>query len=254
MNYYERHIGDYLKDTAHLSLIEHGVYTRLLDVYYTREAPLPSVDVARLIGARTRDERSAMEVVLAEFFIRDGDTYRQARCDREIARLQDKRSKASASANARWSKREPQSDGIANASPDAMRTDMRTHSEGNARAPVPRHQTPDTKEEKNPPASRVPPETGPAIKPERASARGSRLPTTWDPGEPGYAFAAQQGLMNGRAQAEFAKFRDYWLAQPGQKGVKTDWQATWRNWVRKACEIQPQRGAGGAGEYQGNVL
>ena len=28
-------------------------------------------------------------------------------------------------------------------------------------------------------------------------------------------------------------FRDYWIAQPGQKGVKTDWTATWRNWVRR---------------------
>lgn len=29
------------------------------------------------------------------------------------------------------------------------------------------------------------------------------------------------------------QFRDYWIAQPGQKGVKTDWEATWRNWVRR---------------------
>jgi hypothetical protein len=30
----------------------------------------------------------------------------------------------------------------------------------------------------------------------------------------------------------FDQFRDYWIAQPGQKGVKLDWDATWRNWVR----------------------
>jgi phage terminase Nu1 subunit (DNA packaging protein) len=28
-------------------------------------------------------------------------------------------------------------------------------------------------------------------------------------------------------------FVDYWIAQPGQKGVKTDWDATWRNWMRR---------------------
>jgi hypothetical protein len=33
---------------------------------------------------------------------------------------------------------------------------------------------------------------------------------------------------------EFEKFRDYWIAQPGQKGVKLDWDATWRNWCRNA--------------------
>ncbi len=31
----------------------------------------------------------------------------------------------------------------------------------------------------------------------------------------------------------FNSFRDYWIALPGQKGVKLDWMATWRNWVRK---------------------
>jgi hypothetical protein len=30
----------------------------------------------------------------------------------------------------------------------------------------------------------------------------------------------------------FEGFRDYWIAQPGQKGVKADWFATWRNWCR----------------------
>jgi hypothetical protein len=34
------------------------------------------------------------------------------------------------------------------------------------------------------------------------------------------------------AQQTFAKFMDYWIAQAGQKGVKLDWFATWRNWVR----------------------
>lgn len=33
-------------------------------------------------------------------------------------------------------------------------------------------------------------------------------------------------------QETFARFRDHWIAQPGSRGVKTDWAATWRNWVR----------------------
>jgi len=27
-------------------------------------------------------------------------------------------------------------------------------------------------------------------------------------------------------------FKDYWIAQPGAKGRKADWFATWRNWIR----------------------
>ncbi|WP_256946651.1 MULTISPECIES: YdaU family protein [Burkholderia] len=84
MNFYKRHIGDYLKDTAHLSLLEHGVYTRLLDVYYTREAGIPDDQAARLIGARARDELSALKVVLGEFFELVDGTWVQQRCEREI--------------------------------------------------------------------------------------------------------------------------------------------------------------------------
>ena len=132
MNYYERHIGDYLKDTAHLSLLEHGVYGRLLDVYYTREGAIPVDQVERLVGARSKEERAALASVLDEFFeVSDGKLH-HSRCDREIERYHDKQAKASASANARWKKGAAHTERNANA--------MRTHSECNA----PSNQTPVT--------------------------------------------------------------------------------------------------------------
>lgn len=73
MNFYERHIGDYIKKTSHLSLLEHGVLTRLRDVYLDREEPIPEARAARLVGARTEPETEALQVVLQEFFqLRDG--------------------------------------------------------------------------------------------------------------------------------------------------------------------------------------
>lgn len=86
MNYYERHIGDYIKDTAHLSLLEHGIYGRLLDIYYTLEGPIPADRVMRLVSARSDEEQSAARDVLNEFFVREGESYRHERCDREISR------------------------------------------------------------------------------------------------------------------------------------------------------------------------
>lgn len=85
MNYYRLHIGDYLRDASHLSLLEHGVFGRLLQVYYTREAPIGDTEKYRIVGARTQDERDAVDSVLAEFFILADDGWRQSRCDREIA-------------------------------------------------------------------------------------------------------------------------------------------------------------------------
>lgn len=54
------------------------------------------------------------------------------------------------------------------------------------------------------------------------------------------AFAASQGLTNGRVASELAKFRDHWTAKTGQDAAKADWQAAWRNWVRRAVEFAPK--------------
>lgn len=68
--------------------------------------------------------------------------------------------------------------------------------------------------------------------PERAErSRGSRLPPDWTPDAEQIAFCrAERPDLDPAATA--ARFVDYWIAQPGAKGVKVDWTATWRNWVR----------------------
>ena len=137
MNYYERHLGDYARDTGHLTLLEHGVYTVLLDRYYATEQGIAQADAYRVARATSRQERQAVDRVLAEFFTLENGVYRMGRVEREIARYREKSGKASASAKARWSK----SKGNANALRTDMRTDMRTHSVGNAL------QTPDTSSE-----------------------------------------------------------------------------------------------------------
>lgn len=38
----------------------------------------------------------------------------------------------------------------------------------------------------------------------------------------------------------FEVFRDHWIAKAGKDGVKLDWTATWRNWVRR--EKQQSKG------------
>ncbi|WP_375640121.1 YdaU family protein [Bartonella sp. MM55XZML] len=64
--------------------------------------------------------------------------------------------------------------------------------------------------------------------------RGCRLPADF---EPDYDFAIEEGLPPERVKVEIAKFRDYWRSKAGANATKTDWQATWRNWVRKAIEV-----------------
>lgn len=84
MNYYERHLGDYAKDTGHLSLLEHGVYTLLLDRYYATECGIPEDQAHRIARARTADERAAVDVVLAEFFRIEGNLWVNGRVEEEL--------------------------------------------------------------------------------------------------------------------------------------------------------------------------
>jgi uncharacterized protein YdaU (DUF1376 family) len=128
VNHYPKHIGDWMVATAHLTEIEECMYSRSIDAYYAREAPLP-VDVAaccRLVRATSAQARKAVATVLREFFDLRADGWHQKRCDEEIAAYREKGAKASASAAVRWSGRN------ANAHANASANAMRTHSEGNA--------------------------------------------------------------------------------------------------------------------------
>ncbi|WP_375682403.1 MULTISPECIES: hypothetical protein [unclassified Bartonella] len=88
-------------------------------------------------------------------------------------------------------------------------------------------------------------------KAKRAQAnRGCRLPTDF---EPDYDFAIEEGLPPERVKVEIAKFRDFWKACAGKNAIKRDWQATWRNWVRKAIEdLEKTKNTNNNGGNNGN--
>ena len=76
---------------------------------------------------------------------------------------------------------------------------------------------------------------------EGASApRAHRLPADFEPSD-----QSRLTVMSEYPQVdihrEHAKFLDYWAAQPGQRGVKLDWDATWRNWMRRAGDESGRR-------------
>lgn len=95
MHYYQHHIGDYRRDTSHLSLLEHGVYRQLLDMYYLSEAKIPAETevVYRRLCARTDEEKKAVDNVLSEFFKYENG-WVQTRCDDEITAYKGKAARA----------------------------------------------------------------------------------------------------------------------------------------------------------------
>lgn len=87
MNFYKRYMGDYGRDTAHLSLAEHGAYTLLLDHYYSTEQPLPADPAAlfRICRAFDKLEQRAVLSVADAFFPKSEDGLRHnARADMEV--------------------------------------------------------------------------------------------------------------------------------------------------------------------------
>lgn len=68
------------------------------------------------------------------------------------------------------------------------------------------------------------------------------MPAEWK------TWAAAQGATNAEVEDQAARFADYWRSIPGTKGVKLDWQATWRNWIRSSLERnRPRNAAAGSG-------
>lgn len=63
--------------------------------------------------------------------------------------------------------------------------------------------------------------------------RGTRLPDDFAV-TPEMVEWARANAANVDGRRETERFIDYWSAQSGAKGVKTDWIATWRNWMRTA--------------------
>lgn len=209
MHSFQFHLGDYYSHTSHLSLTEDLAYRRIIDFYYLHElAPTGRPDqIARLI--RMPKEVAAVEQVLNEFFCQEmsdsGDNalivWRHKRCDVEIEKYQSFKESGKRGAAMRWAKG---GDG------EAIGGLSGGHENPNSNhKPVTINHKP--------------------IK-ERA-ARGTRLQTDCELPQEWFDFCKQQ-RQDLKPDEVFAAFRDYWIAQPGQKGVKTDWTATWRNWVR----------------------
>ena len=236
MNFYSFHIGDYATHTAHLEPMEDLAYRRLLDLYYRTESPLPEDvhDVARLI--RMKDCIEAVDTVLMEFFELTDAGWQHARCDAEIAKMQDKQSKAKASAQASVNAR----------STNAQRTLNERAPKVELPIPIP---IPIPKEEKE----KVAPQRQSAAQPSPpppfdgsnaevlngksvvAIAPNWELPADW--GEDAEAL----GWQPSEVLREAEKFRQYWVAGKGlgkRRNVK-GWRQSWSNWLAKAAERRP---------------
>ena len=202
MHYYSFHVSDYIHDTAHLSIYEDLAFRRLLDLYYTSEKPIPNKtqEVSRRI--RMSGHSDAVQTVLEEFFMFDiaNDCWFHKRCDETISAYQ---------AKAERNRAVGKLGGRPKSNPDAIPQETQMVSKDN-----PNHK-PITNNHK----------------PIDKKTLGKRLANDLVLSDEWKEFCVNERPELNPVQT-FDKFKDYWIAQAGQKGVKLDWFATWRNWVR----------------------
>jgi uncharacterized protein YdaU (DUF1376 family) len=225
VNYYERHLGDYAKDTGHLSLLEHGVYTLLLDRYYATEQGIPADQAHRVARARTDEERGAVDAVLNEFFRLEENLWVNGRVEEELgkARGRIENARQNGKKGGRPAKKNPDE---TQKEPSGFLVGSENETQTKAHQAPPIHLTNQKQKQ------------------ERASPTGSRLSADWGPSGADIEFAINERPdVDWRKEA--AKFRDYWAGKAGKDGRKADWSATWRNWIRRA-DGQPASRAGPA--------
>ena len=148
-SWYARYPGDYGRDTAHLSMIEHGAYGLLLDHYYSTAAPL-CADVAalyRVCRAFDQSERDAVDRVLSQFFEFRSDGYHNTRADRELVKRLEHHERLSAAARKtnekRWGNRQATRSAtrsaLASPQPQPQPKEEKKHPAAKTAPPDPRH-------------------------------------------------------------------------------------------------------------------
>ncbi|MGH1470134.1 MAG: YdaU family protein [Cellvibrionaceae bacterium] len=88
MHFYPHNIPDFNNATRHLTRVERSVYRDAIELYYDTESVLTGdlEKLERRLLCVSEEEKSALKVVLDDFFELTDDGYSHERCDEEIAK------------------------------------------------------------------------------------------------------------------------------------------------------------------------
>jgi uncharacterized protein YdaU (DUF1376 family) len=198
MYYYKFNIADWHLATSHLSLEEEAIYFRLINYYYDTEQAIPEETQSVIRRLRLGSYSEIVGIILKEFFTLESDGWHHKRCDDEISQYHDKAEVNQI--NGKKGGRPKKTQTVSKDNPNITLTKNHkpltiNHSIDVAKAPKAKRLS----------LEELPKEWEDFCKKERPDLKPLNI---WN------------------------QFRDYWIAQGGQKGTKLDWFATWRNWVR----------------------
>lgn len=229
MNFFKLYIGDYQRDTAHLSVTEHGAYMLMLQHYYATEKPLPTGKALhRMLRAQDKDERDAIDSVAAQFWSKtpEGLLVNERAAD-EITKAG-----GQAETNTRIA-REREARRIAARQEHESCTNRATNDQPN-QTPDTRHQN---KKTRTPPATRVPP-CPDGVEQQvwadwLALRRAKKAPVT----QTAIDGAAAEATKAGMSLDDFLRV---WC-QRGSQGLQADWlKPHERPSARPRADVEPE--------------
>ena len=204
----------YLADTTHLTTEEHGAYLLLLAAMWRRNGSVPDDDKdnARILGLTVAKWRK-VKARLSDFLIVSDGEITQKKLQETWENTQEKieKNRANGAKGGRAAARNNKDLGQANATNSLK-----------PKATIPEPE-PEPYKEKD-------------TKVSLAKKRGNRLPDDWFLPKEWGEWAVSEGYGLEQIRVEADKFKDYWHSVAGAKGVKLDWQATWRNWMRNSSQ------------------
>ncbi len=209
--YMPYYVDDFEAATAHLTIEEDGAYNRLLRLCWrTSGCSLPDDPewIARRMRVDLETYHRVIEPIIDEFFRRQKGRVFQKRQTAEWVRAIETSDKRAAAGKKGGRPRNP----LKTKEVDKSR-------EKAGRKPGLSNQNHIHKEKKEK---------------KTLQKKGSRLSENWTLPRAWGQWALDQQIAENEVRDQAARFRDYWIGVPGQKGIKLDWLATWRNWMRNS--------------------
>lgn len=224
MNFYSFHIGDFRAGTINLGRLARWIYRDMLDMYYDTEKPLPADEelLCDALGIETEEERKALDRVLRLKFIQSEDGYHHEVCDRVILDYQSKAETARNNGRLGGRPKNPEltnrvTKSVPTGNPDL--TGLKANQE-----PITINQEPKT------------PTVSTSGKPKSRAKASKKVPEHFVVSDSLKAWAAEGApLVDWRKETE--KFRDWEF-----KHARSDWDATWRTWMRNAQQSLEEKG------------
>ena len=231
------HIGDWLRETRHLSPIERDGYLHLKIEYWSRGSlPDDDAQLSRIAGMTMAQWRRAKPAIEKLFL----PSWRHERLDAELVRVEQisaaNTKKARQAARTRWG-----------SDASSIQQACSEHAPSKADA-VLQDKQPVTRDHNSPSESVTSP-SAPALPlgdqvvggQGKKSNALTRLREDWKATDRDRTWAKTQGLDDGQINHAEGKFRDHWLQAPDRTGKKKDWAAAWRTWITN--EIDWRKGA-----------